>query len=207
MQITHIASQSPPSAQLFSDVTGVILAGGRSRRMGQDKATLVVHGERLFDRAAHLLQTLFPQVLIAGERSDLARPGLSCHADRYPGSALGGLHCGLAAAQTPWICVLPCDLPTPEAALLRLMLACRTDCDAVVPRTASGPEPVVALYHRHCLAPMATLLQRGECRIAALYPRVKVRFLAVSGPSPTWQRALWNLNTPQDLAGFLEVSA
>ena len=76
----------------FDDVTGVILAGGRSRRMGRDKALLKVDGVPLFERILGMMQGFFSNVIIAGDRPDLTRPGVPCYPDRYPGSALGGLY-------------------------------------------------------------------------------------------------------------------
>jgi molybdopterin-guanine dinucleotide biosynthesis protein A len=137
--------------KLISDVTGVILAGGRSTRMGRDKATLVVDGQTLFERTRHMLQGVFSRVLISGDRPDLATADIPCVPDVYPGSALGGLHGALRAAGTPWIFVVPCDMAYPDPALVHFLLKQRNDYDLVVPRTPQGLEPVFALYHKNCL--------------------------------------------------------
>ena len=181
------------------DVTGVILAGGRSRRMGMDKATLPVAGEALFRRTLSMLQGLFARVLIAGDRPDLAQPGVPAVSDVYPGSALGGLHGGLCAAASPWIFAAPCDLACPDPQLARAILAERGDCDCVVLKTPSGLEPVFALYHRNCLAPMEQMLVRGRYRIHDLFSQVRVRYLAAATLPAGWERALINLNTPEDI--------
>ena len=114
------AARRPPrggdamSGRPLPDLTGVLLAGGRSRRMGRDKAQLEIAGKTLFERSLELLREFCATVLIAGDRPDLARPGLPALPDLYPGSALGGLYTGLAAAQTEWILVAPCDMPFPD---------------------------------------------------------------------------------------------
>jgi molybdopterin-guanine dinucleotide biosynthesis protein A len=192
MQISH-------NTTLANDVTGVILAGGKSRRMGRDKATLVVAGERLVTRTEAMLRGLFAEVIIAGDRPDLAREDLPCVPDRHPGSALGGVHGALAAAGTPWIFVVPCDLAYPDAALVRFILARRDDrWDAVVPCTPGGFEPVFALYHRRCLEPVAAMLARGELRIYDLYRQIRVCLLDAAILPAGWERALLNLNTPDE---------
>ena len=184
---------------IYADTTGIILAGGRSRRMGQDKATLVVAGATLFDRTLTMLRSLFPRVLIAGDRPDLAQADLPCVADIYPGSALGGIHSGLSAATTEWAFVSPCDLAFPDAELARFILQHRNGYDVVVLRTPGGLEPVFALYHKRCLPAMEGMLTRGDYRIYDLYDQVRVCYLDMETLPDGWQRALLNLNTPEDL--------
>ena len=191
------SSQQVP--ELCPDVTGVILAGGRSRRMGRDKATLEIGGQTLFERTLAMLQGIFSQVLIAGDRPDLATAQVPCVPDIYPGSALGGLHAALKAAATPWVFVTPCDLPYPDEGLIRLLLDHREGYEVVIPRTPQGLEPVFALYHKTCLPLMEEMLRRGDYRIYDFYPQVRVHYLEVQILSADWQRALLNLNTPQDL--------
>lgn len=182
-----------------SDVTGVILAGGRSTRMGRDKATLEIGGRTLFVRVLDMLSCFSSQLLIAGNRPDLATAEVPCVADIYPGSSLGGIHGGLSAARTPWIFVVPCDLAHPEPELVRFMLELRQGCEIVVPRTSEGFEPVFALYHKNCLHQMEMMLTRGEYRIYDLYNQTRVRYLDTWTLPAGWQRALLDLNTPEDL--------
>lgn len=182
-----------------SDITGVILAGGRSRRMGQDKATLRVAGQSLFDRARAALTQVFSRNLIAGDRPDLACDALPSYPDIYPGSALGGIHGGLTAASTPWIFVVPCDLARPNPELIRLLPVYRHGYDVVVPRTPGGFEPVFALYHKRCLEPMEEMLNAGHYRIYDFYTRVRVRYLEPSELPADVESSLFNLNTPEDV--------
>ncbi|AMV71213.1 bifunctional molybdopterin-guanine dinucleotide biosynthesis protein MobA/MobB [Desulfuromonas sp. DDH964] len=181
----------------YHDVTGVLLAGGKSRRMGRDKALLELQGEPLFERALALLQDYFPRVLIAGDRPDLARPEVPALADHYPGSALGGIHTGLRAAATEWIFVVPCDMPFPDQRIVEALLRLRPGADAVVPRTAHGYEPVFALYHKNCLALMEAQLNQGRFRINELYTQLRLNVLDGEQLPPGWQRSLTNLNTPE----------
>jgi molybdopterin-guanine dinucleotide biosynthesis protein A len=172
--------------------------------MGRDKATLKIDGQTLFSRTLETLRELFPHVLIGGERSDLATPEVPCVPDIYPGSALGGLHAVLSAAQTPWIFVVPCDLAHPDSTLMRFVLNRRAGNDLVVPRTPAGLEPLFALYHKNCLRPMEQMLLRGDYRIYDFYPEVRVRYLEAEILPEGWERALRNLNTPGDLRHVLQ---
>jgi len=196
MQNAH--TERRPSGEPLHDVTGVILAGGRSSRMGRDKALLEVDGVPLFERVLAAMTPLFSTLVIAGDRPDLARPGLPCIPDRYPGSALGGLHAALAAAQTPWIFVAACDMPYPDPELIRQILRERHGHDVVVPRTETGLEPLFALYGKGCLAPMEAMLSEGRCRIYDFYDEVRVRVLTEAELPDGAGKAFVNINTPGD---------
>jgi molybdopterin-guanine dinucleotide biosynthesis protein A len=182
----------------WTDVTGVILAGGRSMRMGRDKASLQVEGVSLFSRAKTLLRGFFPRVIIAGDRPDLAEENLPCFPDPFPGSALGGLYTGLLHAETPWIFSLPCDLPFADSEMVQAVLLARESWDVVVPRPPSGPEPLFGLYSRKCLPFMRRQLESGRYRIVDFYGNVRVRYLEPAELPPGWERALCNLNTSED---------
>ncbi len=190
----------------YPDVTGVLLAGGKSRRMGQDKAGLLLAGKSLFDRSLELLQHFFSTVIIAGDRPDLVRPELPAIADIYPGSALGGLHTGLQAATTEWIFVAPCDMPYPDLRIAQRLLENRNGFDAVVPRTPQGYEPVFALYHKNCLPQMETMLRQQQFRIYDFYQRIAIRYLDPPELPGGWRRSLININTPEQLARIKEES-
>jgi molybdopterin-guanine dinucleotide biosynthesis protein B/molybdopterin-guanine dinucleotide biosynthesis protein len=189
----------------WPDVAGALLAGGRSTRMGADKALLDFAGEPLWRRGQRALASRFSRVLVAGDRPDLATPELPCYPDRYPGSALGGLATALAHAGRDWVCVLPCDLPYPSPALLTTLLAHRAGAQAVVPRTPRGSEPLVACYHRDCLPVILDQLERGRFRLTDLLARFTTRFLGPEDLPPGWRRALRNLNAPEDLIALQAV--
>jgi len=191
----------------YTDITGVLLAGGRSVRMGYDKACIELSGQTLASRSLDLLRRYFAKVLIAGERPDLAQPGVPALADIYPGSALGGLYTGLQAAATNWIFVAPCDMPYPDARILELLVSHRNGFDAVVPRTPKGYEPVFALYHKRCLPTMAEMLQKGQYRIYDFYQQLNIHFLDWHQLPDDWQRSLQNINTPDQLARVREEQA
>ena len=189
-----------PHNEFIDNITGVLLAGGKSLRMGHDKARIEISGRLLLSRSLDLLRHHFATVLIAGDRPDLARPDISSIPDIYPGSALGGLYTGLQSAKTDWIFVAPCDMPYPDAQILKLLVKHRDGFDAVVPRTPAGYEPVFALYHKRCLPHMEEMLQQGLYRIYDFYQRINIHYLHWQQMPDGWERALLNINTPQQLS-------
>ncbi len=191
MQISH--------NEFINDVTGVLLAGGKSRRMGYDKACIEVAGQPLIAKSLDLLCHYFERVLISGDRPDLAQSDIPAIADIYPGSALGGLYTGLQAAKTDWIFVAPCDMPYPDSRILELLVKQRSGFDAVVPRIPEGYEPVFALYHKNCLQHMEEMLQQDQYRIYDFYQRINIHYLDWQQMPDGWERSLLNINTPEQL--------
>lgn len=188
-----------------TDLTGVLLVGGRSRRMGRDKALLRLQGEPLYRRGLRALAMVAGKLFLAGDRPDLAGPGLPFHSDRFPGSALGGVETALRHSGSEWVAMLPCDLPYPSPRLLQALLSRRDEVDAVLPRTAQGVEPLIGCYHRRLLPLVEEQLVSGRFRITDLLARVRVRYLDESELPAGWRRALLNLNTPAALRSLFRT--
>ena len=188
---------------LERDITGVILVGGKSSRMGRDKAFLSVAGRPLFERILELFRESFAQVVLVGNRKErFVSYGDPVWPDIYPGSSLGGLYTGLHHAATDDIFVSSCDIPFPNAQVLRYLCSLRDGFDAVVLSTTHGYEPLFALYSKNCLAPIREQLDSGDFRAFAFYPRVRVRYVS-SREVATFDKvetALLNINTPEDFS-------
>lgn len=201
MQNAH--NEKPFSPQL----SGAILAGGKSRRMGRDKALLTVDGIPLIEHTRSLLHRFCTEVFIAGERPDLASDELPAYADQFPGSSLGGVHTALQHAANDWVMVAACDLARPSALLLRALLSARTaDCAAVVPVTPKGLEPLFALYHRRCLHQVEAMLTAGELTVQRLFERIEYTGVDVEKIAADWRTLLGNVNTPADLERYTQES-
>ncbi len=185
---------------------GVVLAGGASRRMGRDKATLRVAGVTLAERAAALLAGVCAEVVVADGGRGLVPDRPSCADGSADGPAAGIL--GAAAARPGWdLLVLACDLPAVPPALLA-ELASPVPCDWRVPRWKRGLEPLCALYRPAALAALGELVASGvraPHRLAG-FPGLAVLFLegAALARFGDPARLFRNLNTPQDLAALAE---
>jgi molybdopterin-guanine dinucleotide biosynthesis protein A len=162
----------------YHDITGVILVGGKSRRMGRDKAFLHIAGKTFFERVLEILGERFDRLMLVGDPVErFAVYSLPVLPDIYPGSALGGLYTALYHAKTQYIFVSSCDMAFPNSNVLCLLCSLRVGFDAVVPRSMHGFEPLFALYAKSCLEPMRNLLESGNRRIRDFYPKVLVRYV------------------------------
>lgn len=185
-------------------VTGVALAGGRSTRMGTNKALLEVGGVRLIDGAVAALRAIFAEVLVvANDPEPYAGLGLPILPDLVPGKGpLGGLYTGVSAAAHPHAFCLACDMPFANPALMRYLAGLAPGHDVVVPRTAEGLQPLHAVYAKGCLPAMHRQIEADRLKIDRLFDLVRVRYVeeAEIRPFDPELHSFWNLNTREDLA-------
>ncbi len=194
-----VARQKPTAAE----VSAVILAGGRSRRLGVDKALLKLDGERLLKRIASVLSSLSDDTLVVvDDRDKLGHLGLRTVADVQRGlGPLGGIYSGLRAMRHERGLFVACDMPLLNLSLLRYMVSLSGDFDVVIPRIGDNVEPLHAIYSKACAAPIAELLERGDLRIVHFFPQVRVHYVdraEIDAFDPQhW--SFFNINTADDL--------
>jgi len=185
------------------DFSAFVLAGGRSSRMGSDKAFLQFEGRTLLARALDLLRSLTPEVRIVGPAAKFAPHGQVIE-DVYPGRGpLAGIHAALSASTAELNLILAVDLPFVSESLLRFIVEQARAADAVVtvPRIAGGYQPLCAVYRR-AFAPLAqAALEAGRNKIDALFAATTTRILEEPELSRfAFSAAMFdNLNTPEDL--------
>ncbi len=185
------------------DVSGFVLAGGRSQRMGCDKAYLKVAGQPLLLRAVNLLKAHLSSVTVLGPLGRHEALGVSVLPDRWPGRGpLGALLRGLESPTNEWNVFLACDLPLLNGQFIELLLRSTRagKFDAVVPRTGQGWHPLCAAYRRTCAATMRSALERGESAIVNILPLLQVDVitserLASAGIN---EKIFENVNSPED---------
>ncbi|MFQ5693427.1 MAG: molybdenum cofactor guanylyltransferase [Nitrospinota bacterium] len=195
---------SPPGPEdALRDVTGVLLAGGKSRRMGTDKARLEVEGVPLLERAARVFRRIFPaNLVVANDPGLYADLGFPVHADVYPNrGALVGIYTGLLKAETPYVFCASCDMPFLSEPLIRMLVGLREGFDLVLPFSRQGREPLHAVYGRNCLAPMARLIAENRLAIMGVFSQVRTRKVTPEEIAPLDPQFLsfMNCNTPEDL--------
>ena len=188
-------------------VTGVILAGGMSTRLGRDKAVEPLAGQPLIGRVLSMLSDVTDtSVVVVNDEArgaELPLPeDVDVAVDAYPDSgSLGGIFTGLQAASADWALVVACDMPFLNPTLLARMLELRTDHDVIVPVLDGRPEPTHALYSKACLPHMEERLQHGKLKITGFYEDVRVRYITedeVNLLDPD-RLSFFNVNTQDDL--------
>ena len=195
-------------------VTGVILAGGTSRRMGKNKALIQLGDDSLIK---HVIRRICPVtdelLLITNTPDEYAHLGLPMHGDIVSGAgALGGIYTGLVSASHDAVLCVACDSPFLVPNLLIYLVSVLDGYDAVIPWTdRENPidhnndqitlQTLCAVYSKRCLPIIALMLQESELRVHTLQERASIKRIAPE----VWQAfdpdgiSFFNTNTPEDL--------
>ncbi len=187
------------------DVTGILLAGGKSRRMGEDKRYLVVGEQTLLERGLAVLRSIFQEVLVVIAQDS---PPLDVEArvvrDLVPEcGSLGGLYTALVQATTPFIFVVACDMPFLDPAVITQFTSRRAAADIVMAKLAARLHPMHALYGKRCLPVVEEMIRTRQLKIQEIVLRssLLVRYVTEAdlvAIDPTG-RSFQNVNTPADL--------
>lgn len=189
--------------KMFDDVTIAVMAGGKSSRMGVDKAFVPFRGRPMIEVVLEKLAGLGREtLLITNKPHEFAHLELPMFTDVIPDCGpLGGIYTAVHHAAHPHTLVVACDMPWLNRELLAYMLSLRKEADIIVPRWTQFPEPLHAIYNKACLPPIKAQLEAGRFKIIRFYNQVRVRF--IDKPEiETWDgdgRSFANINTPQDL--------
>jgi molybdopterin-guanine dinucleotide biosynthesis protein A len=187
------------------DVTGILLAGGNSRRMGEDKRYLVLGEQTLLERGLVVLRSIFQEVLVVIAQ-DSAPLDVDARVvrDLVPDcGSLGGLYTGLVQATTPFIFVVACDMPFLDPAVITQFTSRRAAADIVMAKLAARLHPMHALYGKRCLPVVEEMIRTRRLKIQEilLQSSLLVRYVTeadLAAIDPTG-RSFQNVNTPADL--------
>jgi molybdenum cofactor guanylyltransferase len=187
------------------EVSGVLLAGGKSRRMGEDKRHLAVGGQTLLERGLAVLQSIFCEVLVVIAQDS---PPLSIDArvvrDLVPDcGSLGGLYTGLTQATTPYIFVVACDMPFLNQTVIAQFTSRSATADIVIAKLDDRLHPMHALYSKRCLPALEEMIRARQLKIQEIVSQssLRVRYvteadLLTIDPSG---HSFYNVNTVADL--------
>jgi len=188
---------------LITGITGVILAGGKSRRFGRNKAFAEVNGRQLIERVIAVLGSVFKElIIITNDPNEYSFLGLPMYEDLVKGlGPIGGLYTGLEKIRDNNGFFVACDMPFMNGDLIRHMAELKNDFDAVVPKIDWKMEPLHALYSKSCLPAIRNLIASEECMINKFFLKIHARFLneneiRVYDP---FLRSFFNINQPNEL--------
>jgi molybdopterin-guanine dinucleotide biosynthesis protein A len=184
-------------------MTSIVLAGGKSLRLGRNKALEEIGGQSLIERVIERLSSLGNEIIVVTSSSDqLPDLGVKIVVDVYPGkSALGGIYSGLRAASSFHSLVVACDMPFLNIALLRHLMESSPGFDIVIPRVAGNVESLHAVYSKNCLTPIEAMLHESRLRITDLFHAARVRYVeeAEIEKFDPERLSFFNINSEADL--------
>ncbi|MEE9186503.1 MAG: molybdenum cofactor guanylyltransferase [Bacteroidota bacterium] len=179
-----------------TDITGAVLAGGKSSRMGRDKALLKLDRRTSIERVVRTLEEVFESVVIISDRGTrYGFLGVPVYPDIFKHCGpLGGIHAALAVAKTNAIFVASCDLALLSSNVVVLIIDKPVRGDVVVASKESGIQPLCGVYSRGCLQPLEEHLRGGQLSVFGFLHGVSTSTIDVSENG----LALTNINTPDE---------
>lgn len=193
---------SPTREPLPLSVTGLILSGGKSKRMGRPKAFLPYEGSTVIGHIVREIKDLFNEVfIVANEVESFEDLGVDVVKDILPHRGpLGGILSGLMTSSNHYAFVMACDMPLIDKRLVRELVSRRQDNDVVVLSHPQGIEPLFGVYSKNCIKPLEESLFAGNLSVqdflsglkAGIYEWMPERQDAEALPP------FFNINTPQD---------
>jgi len=193
----------------MANVVSAILAGGKSTRIGRDKATLVLDSEPLIRRVYDVAQGAFDHIVVVSSDHAIL-PGMSIPIIKdvvSVQSPLAGIVSALIHTGADYVFALACDMPFLSGGAIRYMLNNIAGEDIIIPKTEKGYEPLHAIYGRSCISYMLTLIERGMYKVRDIFPYLSVK--AVEG-SPLFfcngVSVFTNINTQEEFERALAIS-
>jgi molybdopterin-guanine dinucleotide biosynthesis protein A len=192
-------------------MTAVILAGGKSSRMGSNKAFLKLKGKTFIERQIDLLREMFDEIFIsANTPSEYEYLNLPVFKDIYPEKGpLCGIYTSLVNSGSTSTFMLACDMPFVESGLIKHLKGFTKEYDVVVPKSERGLEPLHAFYSKNCIDPIKRELDSNNLRIISFFPHVKVKIIELESlTSPdSFKNSIKNLNTKDEYEGIKNVKS
>ena len=197
------------------DISCIVLAGGKSVRLGRNKIVETIGNKSLLQRVVSCLSVFNRNIIIVTAKEHTFSqfsdyPSLKIVSDIYPGKgSLGGIYTGLTVSDSFHNLVVAGDMPFLNHALLGYMRQLSVNFDLVIPRFGNIVEPLHAIYSKACLAPIENLFKQGNLKIIDFFPSVRVRYVEVEEINKFDPKHLsfFNVNTEVDLRAARELAA
>lgn len=182
------------------EITGVVLAGGKSTRMGQDKALLMLNGKPFIQHIAEALRTVFEEVIVSANTTEHDFLGLSVVKDVYENCGpLGGIHAALGSVKTPYVFTVPCDTPLLVPAMVETLLAEAMPDLITIASTADRFQPLVGVYPKGCRSAMSDFLVSGQRKVKDFLDTATYRTVRLEA----WAERLQNINEAGQYRGLM----
>jgi molybdopterin-guanine dinucleotide biosynthesis protein A len=184
------------------NAAAVILAGGKSTRMGRNKALVPVLEHKMIERIVRLLAVDFSEIIISANDDVFDDIGVRVVPDIIKGSGpLGGIHAALGKSSRENNFFVACDMPFLDTKLAGYMIGLLAGYDIVVPKVGEYYQPLFAAYKKTCLSAIESKLNQGINKIISFYPDVSCRFVSYEEIKKYGdpEKIFFNVNTPVDL--------
>jgi molybdopterin-guanine dinucleotide biosynthesis protein A len=183
----------------IQNISGYILAGGKSSRMGTDKALLMFQNEPLLKHMIKLIEPFCACVSISGQNSDYLVFGAEIVPDLFTDCGpIAGIYSTLCHSGSDWNLLVSVDVPFITDELLRYLISNIGEYDCVIPKHDLGVEPLIGLYHKQVIPVIEDMIKGGDYKLINLVRKLNTRFLDCNSLIKSNSRLFMNINHPKD---------
>ncbi len=187
----------------MSNMTVIILAGGKASRFGRDKAFVKIEGIPIIKRQIKILSKAFKKIIIVTNSPDKYRlKGVKIIQDIIPDKGpLGGLYSGLRASDSIYNFVVACDMPFLNERLVKYMIKNIKNFDVFIPKIDNKLHPLCGIYSKNCIPVIEQRLMQDRLKVSGIFSELKAKFISKK-KLQSFDKALLcleNINTLQDL--------
>lgn len=182
-----------------TSISGFILAGGKSRRMGTDKALLTFQNKPLLLHMIKLVESFCEEVAVSGKNESYSAFGIEMIPDLYIDCGpIAGIFSALNYSGSDWNLMVSVDVPFVNEELFLYLISNIGEFDCIIPRHISGVEPLIALYHRRTLPVIEEMIKAEDYRLTNLLSKLNVCYVDCSGLIKEYPRLFVNINRMED---------
>ena len=190
-------------------MTGIIIAGGKSRRMKKNKLLLQIDKKLVIETIVEKLKIVFDDVfIICNSFLDCRFSGVRLVKDMVSEKGpLGGIYTGLSVSQSKYNFICGCDMPFLNIDLIQYMVRKKTDYNVLIPKYGDRFEPLHAVYSKSIIPVIKEKIEQGTCSIQSIFPKVKVKYITEKEMEKfgNWQEFFFNINTPFHLKKAIRI--
>jgi len=180
-------------------ISGFILAGGKSRRMGTDKALLIFQGKTLLEHMIKLINPFCNNIAISGQNPDYSIFGVEMVPDLYSGCGpIAGIYSSLNHSECDWNLLIGVDVPFVNEELFLSLISNIGEYDCIIPEHTSGVEPLIGIYHRRALPVIEEMIKAGDFKLSKLLSKLNTKYLDCNYLIKKYPRLFININRLED---------
>ena len=181
-------------------ITGIILSGGQSTRMGTDKALIQINEKTLLENEIDICKPVLSEILVSSNNPDHGKFGAKIIPDEFTNCGpLSGIYSCLKQSETDWNFVISVDAAFVKPEFIQYLIDQIDDFDAIVPLHDNGIEPLISMYHKNGLDEMLKHLKSGNFKMQNLINVINTKFVDSQKWIEKYPKIFRNLNRPEDL--------
>ena len=164
-----------------SAITVILLAGGKSSRMGQDKGLMLLNGKPMIEYIIEIAQQISTEIIIVANNDSYLKFNLPVYKDEFLDKGpLAGIYTGLKNTKTEKNLILSCDVPYIQKELIEFLISNSEKNEITISLFQDKLHPLIGIYAKSCLPVILEQIKLNELKVASLFEKIKTKLLDVN---------------------------